>query len=250
MMELPKIVRLSLLGAGLLAALGSAACSEDGSSGGTGGAQNTGGSVQNTGGGTQTTGGTGPGTGGATGSGGTEAQFPFCAPVSTCPPDVTGVDLTTPVEFRRDIYASFLQSGCGGGSLCHGNNATGYRFGTAEKPLTDAEITALIAQFKDEMSPVANIPNVVAGDWQNSYLMMKLDGCQNEMGLNCNSDAQGLSAAACEQECSGLICPPLPCGDGMPAALSDNTNDNAVYPLSDAQRHAVRAWIAQGALDN
>lgn len=238
MIELPQLFRLSLLGAAFSAAITLAACSNgDGTNNGSGG-------------------GSSVGTGGTSGTGGggaecipKEGMYEFCSPADcTCPPDVTGVDLITPVSFREHIYPS-MPASCGEGSLCHGSDqATGYSFGTAETPLTDAEISALIAQFKMP-SPVANIPNVIDGNWQGSYLMIKLDGCQNHSNLNCDPEAPGLGASACVQECDALFCDPLPCGDAMPPSTAGDTL-TATYPLSPELRNKVRAWIAQGALDN
>ena len=116
------------------------------------------------------------------GDGGGEEELPytFCGPVSTCPPDVTGVDLTTPVSFRTDIYEPIFLQSCSGGSLCHSEAAaSGLGFGTSDVPLDDAGITALIEFMKSENSRVAGIPNVVESDWENSYLMIKLRGTQN-----------------------------------------------------------------------
>jgi hypothetical protein len=107
----------------------------------------------------------------------------------------------------------------------------------------DAAITALINQLKSanpEIAPTQK--NVVPGDWQSSFLMAKLDGCQNRYGLTCNTSSAHLLFSLCGQ----------PCGDGMPA--SEGTTSNPTPFATTAEQrvmvHKIRAWIVQGALDN
>ena len=168
--------------------------------------------------------------------------------------------LDTEISFRKDIYEGYFRYSCGEGSGCHGTQATGgLIFGKATAPLDDTEISELIATLKGK--PAVAAPdelNVVAGDWSKSFLMKKLDGCQNDSGLRCDSDAIELST--CGDKDSGGFLIPLACGDGMPAREDvpddiggDNPENAMPFATSAAERlqvHKVREWIEQGALDN
>lgn len=177
-----------------------------------------------------------------------DAKYLFCEPAETCPPSVEGIDLTTPVSFRTDIYEGYFRGSCGGGSGCHGrvsNAAAGIYFGdgSEETKLTDEEIATLIAQLTQTMSEIAPAENlIVAGDWQNSWLMTKLDGCQDAYGVECPGTSDALILSACDSAC----------GDGMPASEGDSANPTPFATTAEerAKVHKVRAWIAQGALDN
>jgi|GEM_PF-1116446 len=226
------------------AALASTACSsdpvedDDMGSGGTG---------------TVSSGGSGntDGAGGDTTGSGGELAYTFCGPVDTCPPNIDAVDMTTPVSFRNDIYTPFFFPGCIGAG-CHGNvdsSSADLYFGTPGTsstdpiPLTDAEITALIAQLKGPAVVAPSAMNVVAGNWEDSFLMMKLDGCQSQHGVACDQDNTWFETYnLCEQTC----------GDGMPLSEGDAINPIpfATTPDQQVAVHKVRAWIAQGALDN
>ena len=180
-----------------------------------------------------------------TGSGGgAPLKFTFCGPATTCPPDVTGVDLTTAVSFKTDVYPT-LTSSCAGGSACHATAAlTGLAFGTAAAPLDEAGQQALVAQLKMK-SHLADIPNVVAGNWEGSFMMMKLDGCQNEMGAVCTVPAGLTNYIVCaESEVN-----PNNCGDGMPQS-EGSTNNPTPYPIVPEKVNKIRAWIEQGAMFN
>ena len=184
---------------------------------------------------------------GDTGSGGNaNLEYTFCGPASTCPPDVSGVDLTTPVSFKTDIYPIFTSS-CSGGSGCHGSElTTGLGFGTATAPLDDAGLQALVTQLTTAPSGLAAAEkNVVAGDWTKSFMMMKLDGCQNQNGVSCNVPNDLLSYVLCaDSEVN-----PANCGDAMPQS-EGTANNPTPYPLTDVNRNKIRAWIQQGALLN
>lgn len=170
--------------------------------------------------------------------------YRYCAPADTCPPNVEGVDLTTPVSFRNDIYLPYLQGGCGELAGCHGTppGAANLAFGTSTTSLDDAAISALINQLKLANSEIAPpMKNVVPGDWQNSFLMTKLDGCQNDYGLTC-SNSSHLGLSLCGE----------PCGDGMPASEGTMTNPTGFATTAEERAiiHKIRAWIVQGAPDN
>lgn len=181
---------------------------------------------------------------GDTGDG--DGPYRYCSPADTCPPSIEGVDLTTPVSFRNDIYTPYLLGGCGEAAGCHGPPAgvANLVFGKSNMPpLDDAGITALIDQLKNDEPEIAPTErNVVPGDWQSSFLMAKLDGCQNDYGLTCNTSSGHLLLSVCSE----------PCGDGMPASEGTATNPTP-FATTAEQRvmiHKIRAWIAQGALDN
>lgn len=176
---------------------------------------------------------------------GDAGSFFYCEPADTCPPSVEGVDLTTPVLFRTDIYEPFLKGACSGTSGCHGDGSTSAAnldFGSDEEPLTDDQITALILQLKGAQAKMAPTEfNVVEGNWQASFLMTKLDGCQNDYGLDCDEESEFQKLATCDGSC----------GDGMPASEGDITP--VPFARTEAERaqvHKVRAWIAQGAHNN
>lgn len=230
-------------------ALASTACStgpDDEGDEGTGGSTAAGGSTAS--------GGADSASGGAdvSGSGGSaELEYIFCGPVDTCPPSTDGMDLTTPVSFRNDIYTPFFFPGCVGAG-CHGHptmSAADLYFGSAGTaaadplPLTDAEITALITQLKGPAVIGTSAMNVVPSNWQESFLMMKLDGCQSQHGVTCDQENESLVGNnLCEQTC----------GDGMPLSEGDAVNPFpfATTPQELVAVNKVRAWIAQGALDN
>lgn len=168
-----------------------------------------------------------------------DGDLSFCSPADTCPPDVTNVDLTTPVMFRTDVYEPFLRTSCGELPGCHGAptaSAANLYLGKQAVGLTDAEITALVAQLTTANSEIAPAEkNVVPGNWQDSFLMAKLDGCQSSYDFACNPENPHLTISFCGEAC----------GDGMPA------NEELFVTGSDRQMvNKVRAWIAQGALDN
>jgi hypothetical protein len=188
------------------------------------------------------------GDGDAAGDGdGDEASgLTFCSPTTTCPPDVADVDLATEVQFRRDIYEGYFVDSCGGGSGCHGGASTaaaGLYLGDTDSPLDDDQISMLILQLTSTMSKIAPTEKLVdAGNWEDSWLMAKLDGCQSSYGVACDEEADELILSLCNDAC----------GDGMPASEGTSSNPNA-FPTSEAERakvHLVRAWIEQGALDN
>ena len=66
-----------------------------------------------------------------------------------------------------------------------------------------------------------DMPRVTPFEPGRSFLMLKVQGCQNAMGLTCRGTAAG-----------------VPCGARMPAA-SD--------PLPDGRRSMLARWIADGA---
>ncbi len=68
---------------------------------------------------------------------------------------------------------------------------------------------------------------VTAGNPAQSFMMLKLDGCQDSAGLTCTPQPGAVSSSAC--------------GDPMPQASPILTSD---------ERNLFRRWIAQGAQSN
>jgi hypothetical protein len=146
------------------------------------------------------------------------------------------------VSFKTDVYP-ILTSSCSGGSSCHATaSITGLAFGTAAAPFDDAGMQTLIEDLKTKAT-LADIPNVVPSDWVNSFLMMKVDGCQNDMGVTCSVPATLTNYMVCDQG------NPVSCGDGMPQS-EGTANNPTPYPITDVNRNKIRAWIAQGAAFN
>jgi hypothetical protein len=154
--------------------------------------------------------------------------------------------MDTAVSFYTDIYQGYFRDSCGGGSGCHGrmgNAAAGIYLGNSDSPLDEAAVNTLVAQLTQTMSAVAPTERlVIPENWQSSWLMTKLDGCQDAYEVECDGEADELMLSVCGSDC----------GDGMPASEGDNSNPNP-FPISEEERvkvHRVRAWIAQGATAN
>jgi hypothetical protein len=192
-------------------------------------------------------GGSGGGNASGTGGAANPAGYSFCVPATTCPPDVSGVDLNAAVSFKNDINPILFEA-CSGGSGCHQTATTtglAFSMGSPKVALDDAAQQALVTYLTTSMSKVSpSTPLVSPANWQNSFLMMKLDGCQNQMGLTCTPEAVN-SSMVCEASEDVL----LPCGDGMPQ--SESTPSSPVpFPLSTERLTKFRAWIQQGATFN
>lgn len=176
-----------------------------------------------------------PGSGGNKPSNGNEPALSFCGPADTCPPDTTGVDLTTPVSFRDDIYGPIFQQGCNS-ITCHSSQGTprgGVWLGQLTGEPSEAMLESIIAGLVQPSATAPEMKNVEPGKPEESFLMLKIDGCQDHAGLSCTVQ-------------EGALCD-TPCGDGMPQF--DNPPDE-IYPLTVEERHTIRAWIAQGAQNN
>lgn len=177
--------------------------------------------------------------GSGSGGSGSGSEIPYCEPASTCPVDVSGVDLSTPsVTFAQDVLPIF-QARCND-STCHGSGRThsaaqlylGPPSGTTP---TAEELTSIHGQLTSQSSQIAsNAQLVVAGEWAQSFFMAKVDGCQDAGDFTCNGSVAG---SACRTDC----------GDGMPQTLAGSSK-GAPYPLSDDERTTIRRWIHQGAL--
>jgi hypothetical protein len=124
---------------------------------------------------------------------------------------------------------------CAFGTTCHGDlnrpKADLY-LGANDRPqeaLSENDINAIHTHLVGKASAAApSIPLVDPGKPETSFLMMKLDGCLDEVRGQC----QGTSSQVDREH---------PCGSSMPES-SDL--------LPKAERDLIRSWIAQGAPNN
>lgn len=83
-------------------------------------------------------------------------------------------------------------------------------------------------------------------------MMMKIDGCQNEMGLSCTVPQNYIDSLLmlCYDTFKGETVDPTSCGGGMPLSQTVSSSSPKEYPLDDTDKTIIRAWIAQGAQVN
>ena len=154
----------------------------------------------------------------------------------TCPHDYSKFDGTTPaVSFRNDVLKAggTLRFSCSFNTTCHGNedrNQASLYLGTSgNDPLTETQIGLVYGHLVNKPSLAAPTkPLVVPGKPEESFLMLKLDGCLDEVREQC----EGTSSRITDH----------PCGSLMPEG---NTK-----PLPKQERDLIRAWIKQGAQNN
>lgn len=92
--------------------------------------------------------------------------------------------------------------------------------------MTTLEITTVLSNVVAAASHTApGLKLIAPNDPQNSFLMMKLDGCLDAVKAECTSTQPGAFTTN-------------PCGDFMP---------QTGYPLEATDRDKIRRWIAQGA---
>lgn len=146
-----------------------------------------------------------------------------------CPTTTTGLDLMNPtVSFSNEVMPIFERN-CSE-QLCHGN-AEGPRaelyLGPAEDA-TETDITTVYADLKRPSKTAPSLMLVDPGNPDQSFMMLKLEGCQNTLGLTCTAEPN-----LCRSEC----------GDPMPPLPRDT-----YASLDDTAKLTLRRWIAQGAL--
>ena len=154
----------------------------------------------------------------------------------SCPHDYSKFDGTTPtVSLRNDLLKAggTLRFSCSFDTTCHGSTSrpqANLYLGTGgNDPLTEEQIGLVYSNLVNKASAAApTIPLVVPGKPEESFLMMKLDGCLDDVEAQCT----GTSSRLTRHKCGSL----------MPEG-----NDK---PLPAAERDQIRAWIKQGALDN
>jgi hypothetical protein len=127
------------------------------------------------------------------------------------------------VSFENDLMPFFSVTcafgGCHDGLTRKNGLYLGPNFndGAADATTRGEVLQSLLAPA----TTTADLPRVTPGDPSRSFLMLKVQGCQNRLGLACNS-----------------ALPDEPCGAQMPA-LSP--------PLTAEKRSLLARWIAQGA---
>ncbi len=143
-------------------------------------------------------------------------------------PSSRGVDLNTPVvSFSEDVFPIFARN-CND-DLCHGHAEAPRAdlYLGPEASATSEQIQAVHAGLTRASTTAPAIMLVAPGAPQQSFLMHKVDGCQNSLGLACDAEPNSCRAD---------------CGDPMPPLPRD------VYPeLSPDEKVTLRRWIAQGA---
>jgi hypothetical protein len=160
--------------------------------------------------------------------------------------DYTNLD-STPVSFKTDIFGPIIRPTCNS-VACHGNplsmkNADFPPGGLYLGPLASNNATpvddTLLATINGELlAPSQTAPSmkiVAPSDPANSFLMLKLTGCENTKGLTCTVQSVMYSETK------------TGCGDPMPPSCFARTDS---LTLSDAQIATFARWIAQGAKNN
>ena len=143
-------------------------------------------------------------------------------------PRTEGADLSSPsVSFAADVVPIFVRN-CND-DLCHGfaEAPRANLYLGPEAPATSEQIQAVHAGLTRASRTAPAMMLVTPGAPQQSFLMLKVDGCQNSLGLTCDAEPNSCRAD---------------CGDPMPPLPRD------VYPeLSQNEKLTLRRWIAQGA---
>jgi len=132
-----------------------------------------------------------------------------------------------PVSFRQDLLPA-IQRNCSD-VPCHGKE-TGGAAGLflAPPPPAAADASGVLGRLVGVPSRTASGLRLIApGDPSQSFLVIKVEGCQNALGLTCTAQPGAVTAG--------------PCGDTMP---------QGARPLCNAERVFLRHWIRQGASDN
>jgi len=96
----------------------------------------------------------------------------------------------------------------------------------------EATISAIVDALTAPSKTAPAMPIVTPGDETQSFLMAKIHGCQNERALACTQQSRML-----------IECSTSPCGDVMPPR-------SMPVQLTTDQKHTIRRWVVQGALDN
>jgi len=140
----------------------------------------------------------------------------------TCP--VVEDDFGAEVSFSSDLMPFFSVSCAFGGCHDEQTHQAGLDLGpnVSEGPADTAAMHAVHDSLLAAATTTPDLPRVAPHDPSRSFLMLKLEGCQNALGLTCTHGVRG-----------------LPCGARMPY-LSP--------PLAPAQRAMLARWIGDGAL--
>jgi hypothetical protein len=117
-------------------------------------------------------------------------------------------------------------------AACHGSGASAkaaLELGPPERDPTPEEITAAYETLNRASVTVNTMSLVAPANPNASFLMLKIEGCQNGASLDCTQ----ILPNACN----------APCGEPMPPLPAET------YPTLDEQEKlTIRRWIAQGAV--
>lgn len=149
-----------------------------------------------------------------------------------CPFDYTTYTPASDPSFKDDVVP-LLQRACNL-RTCHGGGFENSRadlytgLSLSSGPPEQSELDQIHAMMLLAPSTTTNnMPRVTPGDPANSFLMVKIDGCQNFRGLTCTAQSGAVSDGVC--------------GDDMPQSQP---------ALPDSEKNVFRDWIAMGAKNN
>ncbi len=127
-------------------------------------------------------------------------------------------------SFAEDVVPIFLRS-CGG-LLCHEGRTRppGDLFlGDLRAGLEPGDLDEIARQLWLPAKAAPQIRRIEPGSSERSYLMLKMDGCQNRTSLECNGAPVAFG----------------PCGNSMPLNSRRRPTE---------ERDLIRRWIAEGAV--
>jgi hypothetical protein len=156
-----------------------------------------------------------------------EAAAPTGCALGSCPVN-DDVPEGPEVSFRRDLLVP-IQRNCSD-APCHGRETGGGASLFLSPPVPAVvDATLMIERLVGVASQTApELALVAPGSPSRSFLVLKVEGCQNaSLGITCRAQPGARTTA--------------PCGDTMP---------QAARPLCNADRELLRRWIQQGARDN
>lgn len=143
-------------------------------------------------------------------------------------PTASEQELMSPtVSFTEDVFPIF-EKNCSD-MLCHGSDEApraDLYLGPAEDA-TSGDLDEVYANLHRASTTAPSVRVISVGDPERSFLMNKVDGCQNSLGLTCDAEPN-----LCRADC----------GDPMPPLPRDTYS-----PLAEMEKLTLRRWIAQGA---
>lgn len=154
---------------------------------------------------------------------------------NTCPFDYGDYTPTSDPSFANDVMPVIQRacnlSTCHGSSLPKGDLFMGpslFSMGmmvTPDQATIDMVLTEELINIPSATAPAVML--VMPGSPENSFMMTKIDGCQNVRGFTCTAQGGAVTNGVC--------------GDDMPQSQP---------PLPDSEKNMIRDWIAQGAKNN
>lgn len=163
---------------------------------------------------------------------------PMAAPISsvssrdcslgTCPVAAPIVTAGVSVSFKNDLVPA-LQRNCND-APCHGSvsgsGADLYLSEPAPAVVDSGAMLARLVGIPSKTDPSLHL--VEPGDPARSFLVAKVEGCQEKLGFSCTRQARASAGSG-------------PCGDTMPQGQR---------PLCNRDRELLQFWILAGAKDN